>query len=233
MINYRITTEKGLTQIPKADRRSWVDVIDPSREELSLLERDYGINPEHLLDIMDTDEQARIEKEDAYTLVIVRLPVHEPKSEIPYYTLPCGILLFSDRIVTVCLRNCEVLDEMRTGKARSLDVANKSAFILHLFGRRPSSTCATSRTSTAAPLPSSTTSSARSRTTSSPSFSPSKSPSSFSRRASSRTRSSSRSSSPASPSASRRTRPSSSRMSSRITSRPLRCPTSTRTSSRA
>jgi len=135
MINFRITKDNGLVAVGAAECRSWIDVIDPDREELSLLEREYGINPEHLQDILDIDEQARIEKEDAYTLLIVRLPVFDPAAEVGYFTIPCGILLFSDRVVTVCMRNCVVLEELRAGRVKAFDAANKSTFVLHLLGR--------------------------------------------------------------------------------------------------
>jgi magnesium transporter len=135
MTNFRINKDNRIVSVDAPERRSWIDVIDPSREELALLEREYGINPEHLLDIMDIDELARIEKEEAYTLLIVRLPVHDPRNEISYFTVPFGILLFSDRIVTVCQQDCEVLEELRAGRVRQFDVGNKSTFVLHLLGR--------------------------------------------------------------------------------------------------
>jgi magnesium transporter len=135
MINFRINKDRSLAPISRPERNSWIDVLDPAKEELELLEREYRINPEHLQDIMDLDEQARIEKEDEYTLIIVRLPFFDARSEVPYFTLPCGILLFSDRIVTICQRDCEVLEEMRSGREKGIELANKSAFVLHLLGR--------------------------------------------------------------------------------------------------
>jgi len=135
MTNFRINSDGKLMETSKSEKHSWVDVRDPAKDELALLESGYGILAEHIQDILDIDEQARIEKEDEYTLLIVRLPVHDPEAELAYFTVPCGILLFPDRIITLCQRNCEVLDELRTGKARSLDIKNKSAFVLHLMGR--------------------------------------------------------------------------------------------------
>lgn len=135
MITFRSISDKGLKIHDRAEKRSWIDVVEPSKNELELLERDYKINPEHLLDIMDLDEQARFEKEDDYTLLIVRLPLLDTRGELPYFTIPCGILLFSDRIMTICQQNNEVLDELRVGRVKGLDPANKSAFVLHLLGR--------------------------------------------------------------------------------------------------
>lgn len=135
MITIRKNEGIRLIEMDQGEKNCWVDVRDPSREELSRLEAEYRINPEHIQDILDIDEQARIEKEDEYTLLIVRLPVYDARFEVAYYTAPCGIFLFSDRILTICQTDCEALEEIRSGRVRGLDVRNKSAFVLHFFGR--------------------------------------------------------------------------------------------------
>lgn len=135
MITYRVSEKGQLRVSPKAERQCWVDVRDATRAELDSLATDFKVNPEHLADIQDVDELARIEKEDDYTLVIVRLPVYDPRFEVSYYTMPVGILLFADRLVTISSGENEVMESLRNGRARGLDVANKSAFVLHLLGR--------------------------------------------------------------------------------------------------
>jgi magnesium transporter len=135
MIKVMVNGAGGLQPADRAQKNSWIDVIDPTPQELDLLERWYRIKAEHLADALDIDEQARVEKEDDYTLLIVRLPVLDARYELPYFTVPCGILLFSDRVVTICQTNCDALEELRAGKAKGLDVRNKSAFVLHVLGR--------------------------------------------------------------------------------------------------
>ncbi|MEI6876205.1 MAG: magnesium transporter CorA family protein, partial [Spirochaetota bacterium] len=70
-----------------------------------------------------------------YTLLIVRLPAYDARFEVAYYTAPLGILLFPDRILTVCHSDNEVMEDLRNGRVRGLDLRNKSAFVLHLLGR--------------------------------------------------------------------------------------------------
>jgi len=135
MIKVRVGGPNGLRLAERAERNCWIDVLDPTAEELSLLEKWYKVEAEHLSDVLDIDEQARIEKEDEYTLLVVRLPVFDARYELPYFTVPCGIFLFSDRIVTICQTDCEALQDLRSGKAKGLDLKNKSAFVLHLLGR--------------------------------------------------------------------------------------------------
>ncbi len=84
---------------------------------------------------MDQDEQARIEKEDEYTAIIVRLPVFDQNSEVTYSAVPVGIILFGDKIVTICQRSSDVLDDLTGHRIRDFSVKNKSAFVLNLMGR--------------------------------------------------------------------------------------------------
>jgi magnesium transporter len=83
---------------------------------------------------MDADEQARIEKEDEYTRSS-SAPVYDDKFEVSYFTVPLGIILFSDKIVTICQRSSEVLEDIVRNRVRDFSVTNKSAFVLNLFGR--------------------------------------------------------------------------------------------------
>ena len=135
MTTIRVKNGAALAAAATPAPDSWIDIRNASQDELAWLEKEYRVNPEHLADIMDLDEQARIEKEDEYSLLIVRLPVYDSRLELPYYTVPLGILLFPDRIVTVCQTDCEVLGELSSGRAKHLDPANKGSFLLHVLGR--------------------------------------------------------------------------------------------------
>jgi len=114
---------------------TWVDARWASPEDLSTLEHTYGILNEHLQDIVDTDEQSRLEKEDDYTLIIVRLPVHDSRYEPTYFTVPVGIVLFPDKVVTVCWADSEVLTDISGNRVRDFTLENQNTFVLRLLGR--------------------------------------------------------------------------------------------------
>ncbi|MBU0928029.1 MAG: magnesium transporter CorA family protein [Spirochaetes bacterium] len=135
MIRYWKKDGAALVAVDAPGRDVWVDVRDVSRDDLDALEKDYGVLPEHLQDMLDVDERSRIEKEDAYTMLILRLPIYDARYEVIYFTVPVGVILFKDRVVTVCASDCEVLQELSSGKVRDLSIANKSAFVLRLMGR--------------------------------------------------------------------------------------------------
>ncbi len=114
---------------------TWVDVRWASPDDLSTLEKTYGILNEHLQDIVDADEQSRLEKEDDYTLLIVRLPVHDSRYEPAFFTAPVGVVLFPDKVVTVCWADSEVLADLSGNRVRGFTLENQNAFVLRLLGR--------------------------------------------------------------------------------------------------
>lgn len=58
-----------------AHARIWVDARIVTRDDVEQLQENYGIDPEHILDILDPDELSRLEDGDDYVLTILRLPI--------------------------------------------------------------------------------------------------------------------------------------------------------------
>ncbi|MBN2874985.1 MAG: magnesium transporter CorA family protein [Spirochaetales bacterium] len=135
MIRYWKKDGAALVAVDAPGRDVWIDVREASREDLDILETEYGVLAEHVQDMLDADERSRIEKEDSYTMLILRLPMYDSRYEVMYFTVPVGVILFRDRIITVCATDCEVLQDLSSGKVRDLSLANKSAFVLRLMGR--------------------------------------------------------------------------------------------------
>jgi len=135
MITVRTPGDKGLVQTNEIVKDCWVDARNVSREDLAKLEKDFGIASELLADIMDIDEQARIEKEDEYTAIIVRLPVFDNSYDTAHFTVPIGIVMFPDKIVTICQRSSDVLDDLTGHRIRDFSIKNKGSFVLNLLGR--------------------------------------------------------------------------------------------------
>jgi magnesium transporter len=135
MIVIRTQGEFGITEADTVTKGCWIDARDLSGADIKRLQHEFGIAGELLTDIMDADEQARIEKEDDYTALIVRIPVYNESFDASFFTLPLGIILFSDKIVTICQRSSDALDDLVKNRVRGFSTKNKSAFILNLLGR--------------------------------------------------------------------------------------------------
>ncbi|AEE16115.1 magnesium transporter CorA family protein [Treponema brennaborense] len=116
-------------------RNTWIDARSVTREDIRILEEEYHVQQEHILDILDPDELSRIEKDDEYTLTIARLPVFVPSDDISYFTVPVGILMYTRTIITICWTDCEVLKDMAANRARGLSLSDFPAFIIKVLSR--------------------------------------------------------------------------------------------------
>ena len=112
---------------------TWVDARNVSSDDMNFLEQEYKIWPEHIADILDHDELARIEKENDYTLIIMRLPAFIPYVNVNFFTVPLGVILYSNFIITICWTDCEVLREISANKLRNLSLNDPPAFITRIL----------------------------------------------------------------------------------------------------
>lgn len=114
---------------------TWVDARSVTREDVEFLENEFKIDNEHTLDILDPDELSRIEAADEYTLVILRLPIFEPNAEIPYFTIPLGVIIKDKYIITICWTDCEVLRDFAANRVKGARLSDFPAFIIQFLSR--------------------------------------------------------------------------------------------------
>jgi magnesium transporter len=135
MIKIRIQEGRAFQEISHVKDGCWVDARQVRHDELERLETDFGVDKELLTDIMDSDELSRVEYEEDYTALIVRLPVFDPGYEVSYFTVPLGIIIFKDKIVTICMSDSEALEDISSNRVRGLAMRNAATFVLNLLGR--------------------------------------------------------------------------------------------------
>ncbi|MBN1615685.1 MAG: magnesium transporter CorA family protein [Spirochaetales bacterium] len=126
---------RKLVEGTREDGPIWVDARNVTREDIRILETEYGVDTEIIMDILDQDELSRIDREDDYTLIIVRLPIFISANEVSYFTIPLGILLFPDMILTICWADCEVLHDLTNNRVRSLTLNDLPAFVIRVLAR--------------------------------------------------------------------------------------------------
>ncbi|MCR5732135.1 MAG: magnesium transporter CorA family protein, partial [Sphaerochaetaceae bacterium] len=115
---------------------TWVDARDVNREDLSVLAEEYMISSDLMSDILDQDEQSRIEKEDEYTAIIARVPLDDDDSSpIKQNAIPLGIILFPETVVTICLGDSVVLEDFARKRFRQYPVQTMEGFVISILGR--------------------------------------------------------------------------------------------------
>ncbi len=125
------------TELSNNQQFTWIDVREMDRDDITVLQEEYAITSELLADIMDTDEQARIEREDDHTIIIMRLPSSEEDDDNPLERscIPLGIVLYSDTVITICRGDSVVIDDFARHRFRSCPVDTKEGFVLSILGR--------------------------------------------------------------------------------------------------
>jgi magnesium transporter len=119
---------------PRIERGCWVNIINPSKENLPLIAEHFKIPVDFLTASLDLDETARIESEDDATLFIVKVPFFDEKNiDVLYLTIPIGIILKRGLILTVCPKEGSVLRDFIAGKVRNVSSGHR--FILQIVMR--------------------------------------------------------------------------------------------------
>lgn len=117
------------------EKGSWVNLIDPTEEEIVEVARSTNIIPEFLKAPLDAEERSRIESEENQALVLIHIPIaQQHKRNVTYETIPLGIVITDDLVVTVCLQENPILSEFSgNGKPRSFYTFKKTRFLLQIL----------------------------------------------------------------------------------------------------
>ena len=133
MISMYKNTEQGLVTLNEPVNGSWINVINPSSEEITWLVG-QKIPQDYLTYSLDIDERPRTERENGDLLIILRIPYYQGQAaDIPYTTVPMGIILTDRFILTICRWENDILKELTTGRLRSLSTSKRNRFILRLL----------------------------------------------------------------------------------------------------
>jgi len=130
----------GLTQVDEACDGAWINLINPSDDEIMATSERYGVDPDDLRAALDVEERSRVSPEEGYVLILVDVPTTEVRDGRAWYiTIPLGIIMASTAIITVCLEKVPVLKEVMSGKVRDLRTSMKTRFTLQLLLRNAAS----------------------------------------------------------------------------------------------
>ncbi len=134
MIKIYSIINKKLQEIDSYKKDSWVNITSPTKEELEKISQELQIPLDFLTDPTDIDERARIETEKKIILTVLRIPRFEGDDvEIPFSTLPLGIIFLDDHLITICLKENNVINDFIMGKVKNFSIFNRTKFLLQVL----------------------------------------------------------------------------------------------------
>ena len=137
MISIYKTVEEELISLDKIEEGCWVSVTRPTAEELERLQEDTGIDIDDLRAPLDDEERSRIELEDNYNMILVDIPSLDEKDR--YVTIPLGVFMTKEHIVTICLEETPVLKAFENKRVREFYTFKKTRFVFQILYRNATS----------------------------------------------------------------------------------------------
>jgi len=125
----------GFVEIPELQKDCWVNVVNPSHDEIIKLNKEHDLPEDLITDILDIDERSRTEFEDEWTLIILRIPIKDTSNGVPFHTIPLGIVIKENYTITICAKENKVLPISlpKLTREQYRETTDKISFILKLF----------------------------------------------------------------------------------------------------
>lgn len=116
---------------------SLIVMINPNDDQIQHITRDFDLPQKFFTDALDEDERPRLERDEKGTLIVLNLPVKNPKAgelhEPPYITQPIGVIHTENNIFLVSRSNHAVIDQLLTENYGEFQSHMKARITLLLF----------------------------------------------------------------------------------------------------
>ncbi len=133
---YKTDMETGkLILVNEIEKGVWINLVNPSKEEIQRLHREININEIFATYLLDYEERARIDVEDDQKLIVIDVPiVEEDNTTHQYTTTPLSILIIKDEIIlTSSALPLDLIDIFKQNKVKGFYTYKKTRFVLQLL----------------------------------------------------------------------------------------------------
>ncbi len=136
MVSIYRTDDRIIHEEEQITSGAWVNMVNPVVTEGEDIAGELDIDIQDLLAALDEEESSRVELEDGYTLILVDIPATEIRHDKEAYTtIPLGIILTQDIIITVCTEETPVLQAFINGRVKEFSTKKKLRFVYQILFR--------------------------------------------------------------------------------------------------
>ena len=131
---YRTNTkEQTLEEIEDFAPDCWIDLSEPSKEEIDHVVKATKISHDLISKMLDSEELPRIEADKNATLVVIDAPVFVSQED-KYVTYPLGVIITDNNyVITVSPKSIPVLNQFRQNEIKDFRTAKKSRFLIQIL----------------------------------------------------------------------------------------------------
>lgn len=124
----------GLEVAENASKSIWINATEPTLSETAYLLEELRVPEAFYNDIEDMDERPRIETEDGWTLIVLRIPYRTEDVKLPYSTAPLGLIFGKGIFISLCFTKNDLLPDFITYTQRKqVTVTNDYDLVLKLL----------------------------------------------------------------------------------------------------
>ena len=136
MVKYYKTDNQIRHEESRLTDGAWAQLTAPTAEECGAIAEELNVDIADVQAALDEEESSRIELEDGYTLILVDIPTTEIRHEKrSYTTVPLGIILTQDVIVTVCTEDTPVLKNFVNNRVKEFSTKKRLRFVYQILYR--------------------------------------------------------------------------------------------------
>lgn len=134
MYLYYKTIDSKIEKIDDFQPGCWINVINPTVEELDYLSGTYNISREYLTAPLDLEETSRVETDENQTLILIDVPTtFEEDGKVIFETIPLALISTPECLVTVCTKETSSIMSFVDGNVRNVQTNLKTRFIMQIL----------------------------------------------------------------------------------------------------
>ena len=128
-------TKKGVTPIDELQPVCWVQITCPVEDDVRFLVNELHMPDYFITDVADADERARYDMDEGWLMIILRIPhLKSVNSRTPYTTIPLGVVLKGDVVVTICDQEARMMvDFVNHQQRRAEGFSDAADLVFRLF----------------------------------------------------------------------------------------------------
>lgn len=137
MVKYYIKTDGRMRELEEPRPGCRVNIAPPfSHEELEEVAQSFEVPLDFLTDSLDLDERSRYEREEEVRFILLNSPIlneNEDENDAIYVTVPIGIILTLDNIITISAFDNPIIRLFLDNKVKNFNPSDEKMFILQIF----------------------------------------------------------------------------------------------------
>ena len=126
--------DNGFVEVDRWQPHCWVNVQCPDADDVRFMIDTLGVPSDFIDSIADPDERPRVERDGDWKYTILRIPLRTPDGKLPYITVPIGVIVKQEVVLTLCYHYTELIpDFISYTHCKGIKVKDEADFAIRII----------------------------------------------------------------------------------------------------